>query len=164
MPRLWAFVALYALMVGTPAVACSPLPPVLAALPQVSVVIQRDGESKQMINARLAKTATGRAAGFQQVCPRQIKTMAILFVFDGPFGGVFHMRNVLGPLDILFADKAGIVLNAQTMAVYSKENVETVYSPGTSFYYALEIAAGRLGASVQELIGTRLWVKGVIPQ
>ena len=164
MPRLRAFVALCVLMVATPTVACSPLPPVLAALPQVSVVIQRDGVPKVAINARLAKDATARAAGFQQVCPRQIKTMAILFVFDGPFGGVFHMRNVLGPLDILFADKAGIVLNAQTMAVYSKENVETVYSPGTSFYYALEIAAGRLGASVQELIGTRLWVKGVIPQ
>ncbi|MBT3263655.1 MAG: DUF192 domain-containing protein [Acidiferrobacteraceae bacterium] len=140
------------------------MPPVLAALPQVSVVIQRDGAPKQTINARLAKDATARAAGFQQVCPRQIKTMAILFVFDGPFGGVFHMRNVLGPLDILFADKAGIVLDAQTMAVYSKENVKTVYSPGTSFYYALEIAAGRLGASVQELIGARLRIKGVIPQ
>jgi uncharacterized membrane protein (UPF0127 family) len=119
---------------------------------------------KQVINARLAKDATARAAGFQQVCPRQIKTMAILFVFDDPFGGVFHMRNVLGPLDILFADKAGIVLDAQTMAVYSKENVETVYSPGRSFHYALEIAAGRLGARVQELIGTRLRIKGVIPQ
>jgi uncharacterized membrane protein (UPF0127 family) len=171
MPRLWAyvalrvlFVALCVLMVATPAVACSPLPPVLAALPQVSVVIQRDGVPKVAINARLAKDATARAAGFQQVCPRQIKTMAILFVFDGPFGGVFHMRNVLGPLDILFADKAGIVLDAQTMAVYSKENVETVYSPGRSFYYALEIAAGRLGASVQELIGARLRIKGVIPQ
>jgi uncharacterized membrane protein (UPF0127 family) len=140
------------------------LPLVLAALPQVSVVIQRDGAPKQAINARLAKTATARAAGFQQVCPRQIKTMAILFVFDGPFGGVFHMRNVLGRLDILFADKAGIILDAQTMEVYSKENVRTVYSPGRGFHYALEIAAGRLGARVQELIGTRLWVKGVIPQ
>ena len=164
MPRLWGFVALYALMIGTPVVACNPLPPVLAALPQVSVVIQRDGGSKQMITARLAKTATGRAAGFQQVCPRQIKTMAILFVFDGPFGGVFHMRNVLGPLDILFADKAGIVLDAQTMEVYSKENARPVYSPGKGFHYALEIAAGRLGASIQELIGARLRVKGVIPK
>jgi len=164
MPQLRAFVALCVLMVSTPAAACSPLPPVLAALPQVSVVIQRDGVPKQVINVRLAKDATARAAGFQQVCPRQIKTMAILFVFDDPFGGVFHMRNVLGPLDILFADKAGIVLDAQTMEVYSKENARTVYSPGRSFYYALEIAAGRLGANVQELIGTRLRIIGVIPQ
>jgi len=163
MSRLWAFVALCVLMVSTPAVACSPLPLVLAALPQVSVVIQR-GETKQVINARLAKDATARAAGFQQVCLRQIKTMAILFVFDDPFGGVFHMRNVLGPLDILFADQAGIVLDAQTMTVYSKENVGTVYSPGRNFYYALEIAAGRLGPRVRELIGARLRVKGVIPK
>ena len=163
MPRLWAFVALCVLMVSTPAVACSPLPLVLAALPQVSVVIQR-GETKQVINARLAKDATARAAGFQQVCLRQIKTMAILFVFNDPFGGVFHMRNVLGPLDILFADKAGIVLDAQTMTVYSKENVGTVYSPGRNFYYALEIASGRLGPRVRELIGARLRVKGVIPK
>ena len=163
MPRLGAFVALCVLMVSTPAVACSPLPLVLAALPQVSVVIQR-GETKQVINARLAKDATARAAGFQQVCPRQIQTMAILFVFGDPFVGVFHMRNVLGPLDILFADKAGIVLDAQTMTVYSKENVGTVYSPGRNFYYALEIAAGRLGPRVRELIGARLRVKGVIPK
>lgn len=164
MPWLWALVALCALTVSTPAVACDPLPPVLAALPQVSVVIQRDGVTKQVINARLAKDATARAAGFQQVCPRQIQTMAILFVFDDPFFGVFHMRNVLGPLDILFADKAGIVLDAQTMAVYSKENVGTVYSPGRGFHYALEIAAGRLGPRVRELIGARLRVKGVVPK
>lgn len=164
MPRLWAFVALCVLMVSTPAVACSPLPLVLAALPQVSVVIQRGEVTKQVINARLAKDATARAAGFQQVCLRQIKTMAILFVFNDPFGGVFHMRNVKGPLDILFADKAGIVLDAQTMTVYSKENVGTVYSPGRNFYYALEIAAGRLGPRVRELIGARLRVKGVIPK
>lgn len=164
MPRLWAFGALYVLMVSTPAVACSPLPPVLGALPQVSVVIQRDGAAKQVIDARLAKTVAARSAGFQQVCAKQIKAMAILFVFDNPFGGVFHMRNVLGPLDILFVDKAGIVLDAQTMEVYSKENGRPVYSPGRVFHFALEVAAGRLGTRVQELIGARLWVKGVIPQ
>ena len=164
MPRLWAFLALYALMGLTPAVACSPLPAVLAALPQVSVVIQRDGVTKQVINARLAKDATARAAGFQRVCPRQIKTMAILFVFDEPFMGVFHMRKVLGPLDILFADKNGVVLEAQTMAVYSKENIGTVYAPGTGIHYALEIAADRLGPRVQEFIGASLRVKGVIPK
>ena len=164
MLRLWAFVALCALMVSTPTVACSPLPLVLEALPQVSVVIQRDELTKQAVNARLAKNATARAAGFQQVCARQIKTMAILFVFDNPFGGVFHMRNVLGPLDILFADQAGVVLDAQTMAVYSKENPRTVYSSARNFYFALEIAAGRLGPRVQDLIGAHLRVKGVIPK
>ena len=164
MPRLWGFVALYVLMVLPPAAACSPLPPVLAALPQVSIEIQRDGVTKQVISARVAENATARAAGFQQVCPRQIKTMAILFVFDDPFAGVFHMRNVLGSLDILFADKAGIVLDAQTMAVNTKENTGTVYSPGRGFHYALEIAAGRLGPRVQELIGMRLRVNGIIPK
>ena len=164
MLRLWAFVALCALMVSTPTVACNPLPLVLEALPQVSVVIQRDELTKQAVNARLAKNATARAAGFQQVCARQIKTMAILFVFDDPFGGVFHMRNVLGPLDILFADQAGVVLDAQTMAVYSKENPRTVYSPARNLYFALEFAAGRLGPRVQALIGAHLRVKGVIPK
>ena len=74
------------------------------------------------------------------------------------------MRNVLGPLDILFADQAGVVLDAQTMAVYSKETPRTVYSPERNFYFALEIAAGRLGPRVQDLIGAHLRVKGVIPK
>lgn len=63
----------------------------------------------------------------------------MLFVYDSPGPVAFWMKNTLIPLDMLFADASGTVVNVHENAVPMDE---TPIPGGTSVQYVLEINGG----------------------
>ena len=71
----------------------------------------------------------------------------MLFVYDAPQRATFWMRNTLIPLDMIFADEAGIVTRVHENAIPLDE---TTIEGGNDVQFVLEInggLAGRLGIS-----------------
>jgi uncharacterized membrane protein (UPF0127 family) len=63
----------------------------------------------------------------------------MLFVFDAPKRAQFWMKNTLIPLDIIFADAAGMVLRVHENAVPQDE---TTIDGGAGVQFVLEINGG----------------------
>lgn len=71
----------------------------------------------------------------------------MLFVFDAPKHAQFWMRNTLIPLDMIFADSAGVITHIHENAL---PRDETVIDGGLAVQFVLEINGGlarRLGVS-----------------
>lgn len=63
----------------------------------------------------------------------------MLFVYDRPQSVSFWMRNTLIPLDMLFADAAGIVVNIHEMA---QPLDDTTIPGGEMIQFVLEVNGG----------------------
>ena len=72
----------------------------------------------------------------------------MLFIFQREGYHSFWMKNTLIPLDILFLDSDGVVVDVQTM--YAEPGVEDAdlkrYVPARPARYAIEMNAGLAGA------------------
>ncbi|MCR4404874.1 MAG: DUF192 domain-containing protein [Candidatus Acetothermia bacterium] len=89
------------------------------------------------LTVRVADEQDEQLAGFQHIGRRVMARSLILFVFLREFSGMFHMRNVVGPLDIAFAKADGKIFSIMRMDPGSK-----LYGPDGPFQYALEAPAG----------------------
>ena len=101
------------------------------------ITLVNDLGERLELAVRVADEPSEQAAGFQYIGRRVIAQSLILFVFPVPFRGLFHMRNVVAPLDIAFIDGDGRVLEVLRMEPGSK-----LYGPDEPFQYALEAPAG----------------------
>ena len=99
------------------------------------------GGKLHVVEAHIADDGAERGFGYQHICKRVIDRTAILFVYDSPTQGRFHMSNVKAPLDIGFFDPSGLLINQQLMTPYA-EGESTLYYPGQEFQFALEARRG----------------------
>lgn len=102
-----------------------------------------------LLEALVADTAAGRAAGYQFIHPDVVAHSAILFVFERESVGPFHMCNVRASLDILWVRSDGRVLDRAEMLpgpALPASLCRTLYSPRSfgSYRFALETPAGVL--------------------
>ncbi|MBI1730188.1 DUF192 domain-containing protein [Candidatus Acetothermia bacterium] len=89
------------------------------------------------LTVKIADNDAKLEAGFQNISPEIIQKSFILFVFGEPLRALFHMHNVLAPLDIAFIAGNGTLIKIETMAVGPE-----LYGPDEPFQYALEARAG----------------------
>jgi len=69
----------------------------------------------------------------------------MVFVFDGPAGGGFWMKNTLIPLSIAFWDQSGLILKIMDMTPCWADPCP-VYYPGVVYVGAVETNRGWFAA------------------
>ncbi len=82
---------------------------------------------------------------------------AMLFVYDVEDNLVFWMKDTLIPLDILFLDSGGVVVDVQTMRPQPDATSATLirYYSAAAARYAVEINAG-LASEYDIVAGSRV--------
>ena len=108
-----------------------------------------------------------RYAGYQLVGKEFIAGSAMLFVFESPQAGAFHMCNVLAPLEIAWFRPDGGLLDARLMTpgpVANPAVCPALFSPRAfgRYQFALELPGGffeRLGVGPEALGTLRLTVE-----
>ncbi len=97
----------------------------------------------QVFRLEVARTAEERARGLMNR-PSLTRDSAMLFVFPEEDYRGFWMKNTLIPLDILFLDSRGVVVDVQTMTPQPgvRDSELTVYRSAAPARYAIEINAG----------------------
>lgn len=93
------------------------------------------------IQSHIADDGMERSFGYQYICGETINQTTILFAYQSPIDGQFHMRNVKAPLDIGFFDSDGMLIKAMIMDTYDDGN-NRFYYPGQPFQFALEARIG----------------------
>lgn len=124
---------------------CQSTTPAVSSMESVELVFTGSSpeEAEVRLTAKLAESPKQRAAGMQHLCPEAIRGNPILFVFEETIEPGFHMNNVHVPLDILFLNETGRVLEIHSMV----PNGGLTY-PSQPVRYALELYSGesaRLG-------------------
>jgi uncharacterized membrane protein (UPF0127 family) len=128
-----------------------------ACSPATAQVITPGGD---VISIEIALTQEEKANGLmgREHLP---ENSGMLFVFDSPQPLSFWMKNTLIPLDVLYLDEAGTIVDIKTMQPCPPEEERCPsYPSGEPARYALEINGGR----AQELeleIGDSLKILGL---
>ena len=120
---------------------CALATPGFAQMQAARIALINDGQSRVEFDALIADEPIEQASGYQYICPRVIARTTILFRYDAPTAGRFHMRNVNAPLDIGFFDAGGALLQTMVMQPY-EDGAEILYAPMQKFQYALETRRG----------------------
>jgi len=110
------------------------------------VVLVNDSGEEVTVTALVADDGFERASGFQFICADVIDQTFILFKYQQPINGRFHMQNVRAPLDIAFFDHEGRLLQWMKMETYT-ETSRPLYGPDQPFQYALEARPGFFAAN-----------------
>ncbi len=122
------------------ALAAACLAPLAAAAADCApgVVDLRDADTTLRFNVEVMDDAEERAQGlmFRESLP---KFSGMLFVYDTPQPVAFWMKNTLIPLDMLFFDDAGRLVNVKRGA---RPHDETPVIGGENIRYVLEINGG----------------------
>jgi uncharacterized membrane protein (UPF0127 family) len=99
-------------------------------------IIRSDGRSLQ-IDVKVADSPKTQALGFQFADTESIYDNVILFVFEKESIGLFHMENVVAPLDIAFIDPSGAFVEILTMEPGTKQ-----YGVNQPILFAIEARRG----------------------
>ena len=108
---------------------------------QALVVAAPDGTERARFDIEIARTPSERQMGlmFRTDLPRD---RAMLFVFDDEAPRSFWMRNTPTPLDIIYADGAGVIVSiARDTVPLSMRAIPS----GAPARYVLEVHAGLTG-------------------
>ena len=107
----------------------------------------------------MARTPSERARGLMERANLPQED-AMLFVFEAEEYRSFWMKNTLIPLDILFLDARGVVVDVQTMypQIEATDGALKVYRSAQPARYALEMNAGlaellEIAPGIQVLFG-----------
>ena len=97
----------------------------------------------RIFRLEVARTPSERARGLMERANLPQED-AMLFVFEAEEYRAFWMKNTLIPLDILFLDARGVVVDVQTMypQIGAADNALKVYRSARPARYALEMNAG----------------------
>ncbi|MFT5259126.1 MAG: uncharacterized membrane protein (UPF0127 family) [Saprospiraceae bacterium] len=107
---------------------------------QQDLVLQLGAEQNITLPVGMADESDERRAGYQWVCPKQAENTAILFPFSGEIDTAFHMRNVYVPLNIIFFDAQGGLVDKLWMSPEANtEGQPQYYRPSGPFKFALEM-------------------------
>ena len=108
------------------------------------VVVVGSGDSVR-VKAEVAATSDQRAFGLM-VRPRLDATSGMIFVYDSVQGADrgFWMYRTKIPLDIAFADSAGVIVSVRTMDPCDVEDRSAcrTYAPDAPYWMALEVNRG----------------------
>jgi len=95
-------------------------------------------KGKAVVSVEVVETVAARAQGL--MFRRHLADDAgMLFIFPGPTQGSFWMKNTRLPLDIVFADAAGQIVDILEQATPFSEKLLTPKSP---YVQVLEVNAG----------------------
>ena len=113
----------------------------------------------QVLALEIAITAYQKSVGLMYRT-NMSDTEGMLFVYDSEQTRNFWMKNVKIPLDIIFLDSMGIVVDVQTMSVENDlpDDMLTIYSSTTLAQYVLEINAG-LAESFNIIPGMKIYFR-----
>jgi len=124
----------------------------------------KDGEKIKLLiekvefEAEIAKTPAARTKGLggrSELCPQ----CGMLFVFEADGNHAFWMKDTLMPLDIIWLDKDGQVVDfvalAQPQAGRPDEELP-IYRPKTPARYVLELPGGTVEKIRDFKIGSRV--------
>ena len=92
--------------------------------------------------AKLADSRAERSAGFQYICPSTIERYPMYFDYGTVAALVFHMRNVVGELDIAFINVDHRIGSIQRMVPYKDKTDQRYYRPNGPVIGALEARPG----------------------
>jgi uncharacterized membrane protein (UPF0127 family) len=114
----------------------------LATFPSERIAIETRGARRYVFEAWRADTVETRAQGLmfvEHLAPEQ----AMIFVYDPPQNVSMWMRNTYIPLDMLFADPAGCIV--QVAANTTPLSLETIRAR-QPVAYVIEVAGGTAAA------------------
>lgn len=94
------------------------------------------GQASFSVELAVTPEERGRGLMFRESMPAQA---GMLFFFDPPRSVSFWMRNTLIPLDMIFADRTGVVKRVHANAIPGDE---TGIPGGNGIYAVLEINGG----------------------
>lgn len=102
----------------------------------------------QIFQLEVARTSSERARGLMNRTSLP-EDAAMLFVYEREQYLSFWMKNTLIPLDILFLDASGVVVDVQTMQpqIGVSDDALKIYRSAQPARYALEMNAGLADAS-----------------
>ncbi len=126
------------------------IPPLLVDLEQRTIVI-----SGTELLVVVADTGPARRRGLMGVADLG-PLDGMVFVFDEDASAGFWMKDTLIPLEIAFFSSSGDLVDRMSM-VPCEADPCAVYTPGSTYRYAVEVAEGGLPASGQ---GDRLLLDG----
>jgi uncharacterized protein len=101
------------------------------------------GARTVVLNVEIAETPEQQSLGLMHR-RRLAPNAGMVFVFDGPTGSGFWMKNTLIPLAIAFFDARGRIVRIMTMEPCRADPCP-VYSPGVLYRGALEVNRGTFG-------------------
>ena len=118
--------------------------------------VQEASINDQVFQLELARTEAERSRGLMDRETLPLDS-AMLFVFEAESYRGFWMKNTLIPLDILFLDANGLVVDAHTMhpQIGVPDGELTVYSSARPARYAIEMNAGLI-ESLGVVFGTQV--------
>jgi uncharacterized membrane protein (UPF0127 family) len=124
--------------------ATGPVPNPSLHLPQGNLTIAGSGGPELSLHVQIAETARAQQTGLMNVkaMPDQA---GMAFLFNPPTTGPFWMKDTLIPLDIVFWDGRGRVVNAFTMAACKADPCHQ-YDPAALYVGAVEMNAGLVAA------------------
>lgn len=98
----------------------------------------KNGAGVQRFSVEVVDDAAERAQGlmFRESMP---SAAGMLFVYERPNHAVFWMKNTLIPLDMIFADRSGLVTHVHSNAI---PHDETPIDGGEGVVFVLEINGG----------------------
>jgi len=96
------------------------------------------------LSVEVAAEGRARSVGLMSR-PRLPADAGMVFLYEGPHGGGFWMKNTLIPLSIAFWDESGRILKILDMAP-CKADPCPVYEPGVTYVGAVETNRGWFSA------------------
>lgn len=156
------------IMSGFPAMtlgeeACKTTTPAWQSMNQLVISLATNSGRSLELPVRIANETTELRGGYQWLCAETIQNSAILFVMTSTRITRFHMNHVSAPLDILYFDDNGRILESLEMI---RENLGIpdrfkTYAPNQAFKYALELPSSPFSRTLAQANGLHLTIKSI---